>query len=191
MHARGVPGHARSDTGATSSGPRLADRGAGHLCDVPWSRENRPGDAAPGVLASPTADSATADSVLHLRHRAHPRELRRIRRRVDEWAGRHAVPESLLADLQLTLGEAVSNGVEHAYRGTEPGTIEVHLAFRRAGGQVVIEVRVADHGTWRPVPEDTGYRGRGLDMIGCLARHVVVSRTERGTEVRFEVTPGR
>jgi len=128
------------------------------------------------------------DSALHLCHPADPAELRRIRRRVDDWADSHALPDDVLIDLQLALGEAVANGVEHAYLGAEPGTVAVDVEIRRAGShELVIAVRVTDHGTWRPVPLVNGYRGRGMTVIERLARRVVVSRTRVGTQICFEI----
>lgn len=129
-------------------------------------------------------------SALYLRRPANPAELRHIRGRVDDWAGQHALAEDVVIDLQLALGEAVANGVEHAYLATEPGTVEVDVEIRTTGargGAPVVAVRVADHGSWRPVPTANGYRGRGLAVIERLARRVVVSRRRHGTEVCFEI----
>lgn len=138
-------------------------------------------DVARGVTGS-------VDSALHLCHPADPAELRRIRRQVDDWADRHALPEDVLIDLQLTLGEAVANGVEHAYLGAEPGTVAVDVEICRAGrAEPVVAVRVTDHGTWRPVPLVNGYRGRGMTVIERLAQRVIVSRTRMGTQICFEI----
>jgi len=133
-------------------------------------------------------DGTIAGSPLHLRRPADPAELRLIRGCVEDWADRHAVPEDVRIDLQLALGEAVANGVEHAYRGREPGTVLVDIEIRGARRtDAVVAVRVVDHGTWRPVPPVSSYRGRGLAVIKRLARHVVVSRSRQGTEIRFEI----
>ncbi|MGQ0573313.1 MAG: ATP-binding protein [Pseudonocardia sp.] len=121
-----------------------------------------------------------------MRHPAEPAQLRRIRRQVDDWAQRNALPEDVLIDLQLALGEAVANGVEHAYAGTGAGTVDVELEIR-SGAARVVAVRVADYGSWRPVPMASGHRGRGLAVIERLARGVVVSRTRAGTEICFEI----
>jgi anti-sigma regulatory factor (Ser/Thr protein kinase) len=114
--------------------------------------------------------------------------MARIRARLQRWAVQHAVPEDVLIDLQLAVGEAVANGVEHAYRDREPGSVDVHLTLaRRRDRKRVLRVRVADHGRWRPASSAKGYRGRGLAMIQQLAEHVVVSATASGTEVCFEI----
>ena len=112
----------------------------------------------------------------------------RIRARLQRWAVRQAVPEDVLIDLQLAVGEAVANGVEHAYREGEEGTVDVDLALTsRRNRERVLHVRVADHGRWRPAPRAKGHRGRGLAMIHELAEHVVVSATSTGTQVCFEI----
>lgn len=123
---------------------------------------------------------------LRLHHRAVPEELRRIRRRIGRWARLSGVPDDVTIDLQLAVGEAVANGVEHAYRDTGPGTVDVEMRVR-AGDPAAVVVRVADHGHWRPVPACPGHRGRGLLMIERLAQRVQVLCSPRGTEVCFEI----
>lgn len=112
-------------------------------------------------------------------------ELHRIRNHVGSWADRHALPEDVVIDLQLALGEAVANGVEHAYTGARPGTVDVEVQLRQDVAPAVL-VRVSDHGRWR-APMGNGYRGRGLSVIERLARRVEVSRTRTGTEICFEI----
>lgn len=140
------------------------------------------------------------DRTLCLRRPAHPAELTRIRGQVQRWAQRHHIPEHAVIDLVLALGEAVANGVEHAYRGMASGTVDVevelHQPRRRAPGRTVTElrerggrivVRVSDHGRWRPPPAVNGYRGRGMLVIERLSRWVRVDRTGSGTRVCFEI----
>lgn len=111
-----------------------------------------------------------------------------IRRRVEHWALVWDLPAATLIDLQLALGEAAANGVEHAYPDGRTGTVEVELDIRHVDRtSSVIMVRVTDRGRWRPVPTHPGYRGRGLMMIERLARHVEVLRSAHGTEVCFEI----
>ena len=120
---------------------------------------------------------------LRMRHPAHPRELRAIRRRVERWAAGIGMSENALVDLQIAVGEAVANGVEHAYRNRQPGTLEIDLDV--CGGVVVVQV--VDHGRWRAVPPVRGYRGHGLDVIERLGRHLHVLPMDTGTLVCFEV----
>jgi anti-sigma regulatory factor (Ser/Thr protein kinase) len=109
-----------------------------------------------------------------------------MRRRIGRWALQSGVPEDVTIDLQLAVGEAVANGVEHAYRDSGAGTVDVEMQVRD-GHPVAVVVRVADHGQWRPVPTCAGYRGRGLLMIERLAQRVQVLCSPLGTEVCFEI----
>lgn len=121
---------------------------------------------------------------MRMTRRAVLAELRSIRRGVDRWAAEWGVGGDALVDLQLALGEAVANGIEHAYGTGEPGMVDVELELcdHRA-----VAVRVTDHGCWRPRAANPGYRGRGLLMIEQLARAVRVRAGSMGTEVRFEI----
>jgi anti-sigma regulatory factor (Ser/Thr protein kinase) len=111
-------------------------------------------------------------------------ELRSIRRGVDRWAAEWGIAGDVLVDLQLALGEAVANGIEHAYGPDEPGLVDVELELcdHRA-----VAVRVTDHGRWQPRAASPGYRGRGLMMIERLAQAVRVQASPRGTQVCFEI----
>nr|WP_239028624.1 ATP-binding protein [Pseudonocardia acidicola] len=133
-------------------------------------------------------------SALRLRHPADPRELSRMRAAIGEWAQSAGIPDEVLIDLQLAVGEAAANGIEHAYRGQAAGLIEVVLEIRgtgTAGAHPVVAARVADRGRWRPTPLRKGHRGRGLILIHELAEHVSVSVTGGGTDVCFEIAlPG-
>jgi serine/threonine-protein kinase RsbW len=129
---------------------------------------------------------------LELRHMANPRELARMRALIEGWAGEVGLTADELVDLQLAVGEAAANGVEHAYRGRPPGPVEIDLELRdrgSSGGAVV--VRVLDHGFWRPAPVEAGPRGRGLSLIRTLSAGLDVSPTGGGTEVSFEIPVDR
>ncbi|WP_281424686.1 ATP-binding protein [Pseudonocardia nigra] len=112
-----------------------------------------------------------------------------IRSRVERWARQQAMPEDAIIDLQLALGEAVANGVEHAYvdaDGAAP-TVDVELEIRPMGRVRVVAVRVSDYGRWRPTTVGPSYRGRGLALIARLSHGLQVSRTGQGTQVCFDI----
>jgi anti-anti-sigma factor len=101
------------------------------------------------------------------------------------WATEVGLDEDTLDDLQLAVGEAVANAVEHAYRDQTAGTCAVRLARRPDGA---IEACIEDFGTWRPVPADAGFRGRGLLLIRRLAEDVAVEQgAGGGTTIQFRV----
>ncbi len=121
---------------------------------------------------------------LRRRRRADPAELARVRREIRKWASIAALPDEQLEDLQLTLGEAVANAVEHAYRGRPAGDVTYGVEMTSDGG---VAVEVHDGGHWRPPPADPGYRGRGLLIIDRITTAVSVAGSDEGTVVRFTV----
>jgi anti-anti-sigma factor len=134
--------------------------------------------------------------VLNRSMQANPECLAPMRRAISAWAAECGLHVDGITDLQLAVGEAVTNAVEHAYTGgPDPGPDAVALTLElRPDGSVA--VRVVDHGLWRPPPADPGYRGRGLALIRELAVDVEVLPADDGTEVWFrmpampvEVTP--
>jgi anti-sigma regulatory factor (Ser/Thr protein kinase) len=129
---------------------------------------------------------------LRLRCPAALAELRTVRRRVQRWACGNGLPDDVVIDLQLAVGEAVSNGIEHAYVSDGPrrdaaAAVEVELELRARRDGPVVAARVSDRGRWRPAPADPGYRGRGLALIQQLSREMRVRRTTQGTEVTFAI----
>lgn len=161
----------------TPSPPRWATR---RLC------ERSSGDHC--VVADVEGPAVTPRR-LRMRRPAVLAELRTIRRRVQQWALGHGLPDEVLVDLQLAVGEAVSNGMEHAYlHGRAPeAAVEVELELRTGGAGPVVAARVADYGKWRPQAAMPGYRGRGLALIARVSRDMRVSRTRAGTEVTFAI----
>ncbi|TWF81343.1 anti-anti-sigma factor [Pseudonocardia hierapolitana] len=112
--------------------------------------------------------------------------LRELRAAVLAWASATAIEDDDLYDLQLAVGEAAANAVEHAYRGRAPGPMSVELARDPEGG---IDAHVRDEGSWRPIPQEKGYRGRGLELIRDVSSGMRLHHGPEGTEVRFTLPP--
>ncbi|GAA3432836.1 ATP-binding protein [Kutzneria kofuensis] len=130
-------------------------------------------------------DRARAHTVpLALRFSGIPGELAGMRKVVRDWAASAGLSGELLEDLQLVVGEAAANAIEHGYRSGEPGSVDLWLTRDEAG---TVHGRVRDYGTWRPQPEDPGDRGRGLALIRALASQVSLNRRSDGTEVAFTI----
>jgi anti-anti-sigma factor len=96
-----------------------------------------------------------------------------------------ALPAALGEDLQITLGEAAANAVEHAYAGTGKAGEFTYLVTRCGDG--AIEVQVRDFGQWRAERANNFVRGRGLMIIREIGVDVVVEPSPAGTEVRFRL----
>ena len=151
-----------------------------------------------GVLAEMDEAAGFSDDVamvalrllpapLRLGVHADPAQLSTIRRTVGHWATTAGLDPDSIADLQLALGEATGNAVEHAYRDAPtPGRVLIEMDFDDDG---VLAVRVTDTGAWRPAPADPGHRGRGLKIIRALCRDVSLDTGPAGTVVRFRFVP--
>ena len=149
--------------------------------------QEQPGGRGVGARPGP---ARAAGGGLALRIPASVDRLRPLRRRVEDWARGQGVGEDELADLQLALGEAVSNAMEHAYRDTEAGTVEVELDVRATAAGRAVVARVADRGRWKPATSRPSHRGRGLMMIDGLSADMRVTSNDSGTEVAFTVPLG-
>jgi anti-anti-sigma factor len=120
---------------------------------------------------------------LHRAVPAVPAQVRELRREVAAWAAAAALPADQIADLQLALGEAAANTVEHAYPD-QPGDLDYRIARTPTGS---LRVTVTDHGRWRPEPSDNNHRGRGLHIIRALSRDVHLAPSDTGTTVDFHL----
>jgi anti-anti-sigma factor len=125
---------------------------------------------------------------LRLGVHADPAQLSSIRRTVGQWAITAGLDSDSIEDLQLALGEATGNAVEHAYRDAPtPGQVSIEMDFDDDGA---LTVSVTDTGTWRPAPADPGHRGRGLQIISAIGRDLVLDAGPTGTGLRFRFDPG-
>jgi anti-sigma regulatory factor (Ser/Thr protein kinase) len=110
-----------------------------------------------------------------------------VRREVERFAAGVGLSEDTLFALQIAVGEAVINAIEHAYRN-RGGELTVRLQ-RLADG---IAASVQDHGAWRAIahskePPLERERGRGFLLMDGFAEDVRVHKTGTGTTVRFVV----
>jgi serine phosphatase RsbU (regulator of sigma subunit)/anti-sigma regulatory factor (Ser/Thr protein kinase) len=109
---------------------------------------------------------------------AEPRMLVELRRSLRQWLRGAAVTPEEESEILVACGEACANVVRHAYP-TAAG--DMMLEARIVDG--LLEVSVADHGTWRS-PADRG-GGWGLELIRGLMDSLDVERGPDGTVVRM------
>jgi anti-anti-sigma factor len=89
--------------------------------------------------------------------------------------------EDDLVALELSLVEAVTNSVEHAFTGP-PGEVRVDAELDGDGS---VSVVVTDNGRWKPPRVDPGFRGRGLVMMREFSDDLMLRTSEEGTTVRI------
>lgn len=119
---------------------------------------------------------------------ARPGQLVGLRRALRQWLAQAGVGESDAASIQVAVGEATSNAVEHAYLGAEIGLLRL-TARLDPGGQV--SMQVIDNGRWREPAGHGGDRGRGFPLMRATMDEVQVQRGTDGTTVLLELTLGR
>ncbi|MGE2691763.1 ATP-binding protein [Mycolicibacterium pulveris] len=112
-------------------------------------------------------------------------QLELIRRRLSAWLEPLEVSRVTAADIVLAVNEACSNCIEHAYRGVEPGVIEIEASVQPDSEGRRIAVCIADFGTWRTPPTEPTTRGRGLSIMAAIGDDVDLERTSVGTTVRI------
>ena len=113
-----------------------------------------------------------------------PTLLPGLRHRTRAWSAAAGLSPDCADDLELTLSEAATNCVEHAYRDGGPGEFVWRLSREADGG---VQVQVQDFGRWRPPATDPGYRGRGLDVIHSLGERVELRPSAQGTTVSYRI----
>jgi anti-sigma regulatory factor (Ser/Thr protein kinase) len=125
----------------------------------------------------------TTTRSLHQRVPADPTAPSFVRHRLSTWLRALSWPRGHTEDLLMVASEAVTNVVEHAYRGPGIGWVQLtaeHLIDKYGTRRVVMSV--TDQGTWRPRAPDK-QRGHGLALIRALTESLRIDTTSGGTRV--------
>jgi anti-sigma regulatory factor (Ser/Thr protein kinase) len=124
---------------------------------------------------------------LRLRLPAIPASLAVIRAHLRTWLPTARVSPSAAADVLLAVGEAASNAVEHAVRGTA-GDVELEVTARATSTGLALTVK--DNGRWH-APRRSAQRGHGSRLMRALVDTVKITPTSQGTtvEMRKELHP--
>ena len=115
---------------------------------------------------------------LDLRYTAVPVATRLVRQAVSRFACENGFSDDARFVLNVAIGEAVNNVIEHAYLRS-PGTFSVRV--RRENDKV--ECNIEDAGAWRRARREG--RGRGLPIIRALTESVEVKLSQGGTILRM------
>ena len=111
---------------------------------------------------------------------AEPSTLPVLRRELERWLERAAIPQTDARDVVLATWEAGTNAIEHAQDASDE-LVRVHAEL--IGDRLHVEV--ADSGRWKP-PESRPDRGLGLQLIEALMTFVDIDRSATGTRVVME-----
>jgi anti-sigma regulatory factor (Ser/Thr protein kinase) len=141
------------------------------------------------VTKVPGADTV-GPAPLRIRLPAIPASLAVIRAHLRTWLPTAQVAPSAAAEVLLAVGEAASNAVEHAVRGTA-GDVEVEVTARATTTGLALTVK--DNGRWHAPrrSERSAQRGHGSRLMNALVDTVTVTPTPQGTtvEMRKELHP--
>ena len=124
----------------------------------------------------PTAAGSSSRPVARTLHIDLPAEAATasvVRDRVERWLRQREWPTGDVYDIVLAVHEAVANVIDHAYRDPPPGRVWVVANVVPMADETLryVQAIVRDCGRWRPIPDDPGYRGHGLNLMnGCMHR---------------------
>jgi serine phosphatase RsbU (regulator of sigma subunit)/anti-sigma regulatory factor (Ser/Thr protein kinase) len=121
-------------------------------------------------------ESLPLEGSLEMTFPARPEVLSGMRRTLDRWLQAAGADEDELFDITLSVSEAATNAIEHAY-GADEATFDV--LCEREDRQITVTVR--DAGRWRTARTPGG--GRGLQIMRALLDSVEVSSDDAGTVV--------
>ena len=118
---------------------------------------------------------------LQIRLPAIPASLAVIRAHLRTWLPTARVNPSAAADVLLAVGEAASNAVEHAVRGTAR---DVQLEVTAWATNTGLALTVKDNGHWH-APRRSAQRGHGSRLMSALVDTVTITPTPQGTTVEM------
>jgi anti-anti-sigma factor len=137
------------------------------------------GDRQDDVSVLAATVLSAAPEQLSLSVPALPGQLSTVRKRFSSWLdGFRSGSEDVLA-LELSVVEAVTNSIEHAFSGP-PGVVRLNAGLNRDG---TVGVEITDDGRWKPPRADPGFRGRGLVMMREFSDTLRLVTSDDGTTV--------
>ena len=133
-------------------------------------------------MTDATGSSSPRAEPLALDLPADPAALVTARRALSRWLVEADVDPAVGGALQVAVGEACANAVDHAY-DTDGGRMQLWVGC----DETRVTARIADQGSWRTPDHDPGDRGRGLMIMHQLLEDVEVDRADAGTTVTLRV----
>ena len=117
---------------------------------------------------------------------ARPEELRNLRSSLRSWSKARGLSQSVTDDLLISVGEAASNCIRHAYRDTVGGDVTVRITLVGAN----LNVSIADAGKWRNLYDEEAFPGLGTEIIYSVTDDLHITRSGTGTIITFQIPTG-
>lgn len=134
--------------------------------------------------------AAVEDETIEFRIPSNPRYVPTIRRAIRSIATNLAFPDETASDIELSVGEALVNAIEHGSPEQNRNTVVV--TCRISQDNLTIDVRDEGPGfdavAYQSSPELLDERGRGLTLIYNLMDNVRLCSTSRGARIRMVKT---
>ena len=177
------------DIGIDAAAVTMAERAKDH-----------PGDVVDHVMSvmTPTAGDEDDVAVLVYRHAPvplivqvaadEPSCLALLRASLRQWLPTAGIGSREASDVVIAAGEAVANAFEHAAEGRPDGAAPVQITLTAQVTRSMLQLTVADTGSWRPPPADReppapGTRGHGIIFMHALMNDVTIDPSAHGTTV--------
>jgi PAS domain S-box-containing protein len=162
--------------------------------------QDHPDDVADHVMAAMTPAAGYEDDVAVLIYRHPPAPLTvqvsaaeasclaYLRARLRQWMSAAAIGSREASDIMIAAGEATANAVEHAGGARPEGAAPVQITLTARATSTLVQLTIADTGTWRSRPADRegpapGTRGHGLIFMHALMNDVTIDPSPHGTTV--------
>jgi len=162
--------------------------------------QDHPDDVADHVMSAmaPAAGYEDDVAVLIYRHPPAPLTIRvpaddpsclaSFRARLREWLPAAGISSDEATDIMIAAGEAAANAFEHASAGRPAGAPPVTITLTAHAAHNLVQLTVADTGSWRSPPADReqptpGTRGHGIIFMHALMDDVTIVPSALGTIV--------
>ncbi len=162
--------------------------------------QDHPDDVADHVMSAMTPAAGYEDDVAVLIYRHPPAPLTvqvpaddpsclaLLRARLRQWLPAAGIGSREATDIMIAAGEAAANAFEHATADRPADAAPVQITLTARAAHTMVQLTVADTGSWRSPPADReqpapGTRGHGLIFMHALMDGVTIDPSAHGTTV--------
>jgi anti-sigma regulatory factor (Ser/Thr protein kinase) len=111
-----------------------------------------------------------------------------LRARLRQWLPAAGIGSREATDIMIAAGEAAANAFEHATADRPADAAPVQITLTARAAHTMVQLTVADTGSWRSPPADReqpapGTRGHGVIFMHALMDDVTIDPSAHGTTV--------